>query len=235
MASSDKLALNNLIIEKAKTLGVSLAGITTISALLNSHSHKNYEFQLSAKVKSVIVLALTHKETEPKLDWWDGAGTAGNTRLENIAKNLKRFIKEELNTEARLLPYHPDGRGIFLKDAAVLAGLGIIGANNLVITPEFGPRIRLRALGVSSTLIPTGLKDFDPCATCHMPCRQVCPQNAFKDGFYQRMLCMNQMKKDEAKASKPAIIEVNGQLDPSSRYIRYCRACELACPVGKDT
>ncbi|MFX0064027.1 MAG: epoxyqueuosine reductase [Candidatus Hermodarchaeota archaeon] len=231
MTLSDKLALSSLIIEKAKSLGASLVGITDISTLFDSPSHKNYDFQLLAEVKSVIVLALAHKETEPRLDWWDGAGTAGNTRLESIAKNLKRFIKEELNTYSRLLPYHPGG-GLFLKDAAVLAGLGIIGANNLVITPEFGPRIRLRVLGVSSSLTITGSKDFDPCATCHMPCRQACPQNAFRDGFYNRALCMIQMKIDEARENN--IIEVNGQLDPPARYIRYCRACEFACPVGKD-
>ncbi|MFX1253628.1 MAG: epoxyqueuosine reductase [Promethearchaeota archaeon] len=231
MTLPDKLAFNNLITEKAKSLGASLVGITNIAALLNSPSHKDYKSQLLAEVKSVIVLALVHKKTEPRLDWWDGQGTAGNTRLENIARSLKRFITEELNIYSRLLPYHPE-RGIFLKDAAVLAGLGIIGANNLVITPEFGPRIRLRALGVSSSLTITGSKDFNPCATCHMPCRQACPQNAFRDGFYSKALCMIQMKIDEAREND--IFEVNEHLDPPTRYIRYCRACEFACPVGKD-
>jgi epoxyqueuosine reductase len=39
----------------------------------------------------------------------------------------------------RPLPYKVEEGGMFLKDAATLAGLGIIGKNNLLITPEFEP------------------------------------------------------------------------------------------------
>jgi len=95
----------------------------------------------------VLVLALVHDEGESELDWWDGErGTPGNRRLESIAKSLRQWLKEDLNSDAHLLPYHVEKGGIFLKDAAVLAGLGTIGMNNLLITPEFGPRVRLRAL-----------------------------------------------------------------------------------------
>ncbi len=97
--------------------------------------------------KSVLVLALVHKAAEPELDWWDAEGDSlGNRKLESIAKALRESLKEALNTTAHLLPYHVGKGGIFLKDASVLAGVGIIGMNNLLITPEFGPRIRLRAL-----------------------------------------------------------------------------------------
>jgi len=38
------------------------------------------------------------------------------------------------------LPYRVEQGGILLKDAAVLAGLGVTGKNNLVITPQLaGP------------------------------------------------------------------------------------------------
>jgi epoxyqueuosine reductase len=39
----------------------------------------------------------------------------------------------------RPLQYKVEEAGMFLKDAATLAGLGIIGKNNLLITPEFEP------------------------------------------------------------------------------------------------
>lgn len=128
------------------------------------------------------------------------------------------------------LPYHIEKGGIFLKDAAVLGGLGTIGVNNLLITPEFGPRVRLRALLLDLELVPTGPIEFSPCQSCNMPCRQACPQNAFSEGFYRRTLCMKQMEKDE---TNKIILGENVNKDQSTVYIRYCRACELACPVGK--
>jgi len=177
------------------------------------------------------VLALAHDETEPELDWWDGErGTPGNRRLESIAMSLRQWLKEDLNSNAHLLPYHVEKGGIFLKDAAVLAGLGTIGMNNLLITPEFGPRVRLRALLLDVDLAPAGPIDFAPCAGCAMPCRSACPQEAFKHGAYSRTLCNQQMKTDEANA---VIVEGGQEKDLPSKYIKYCRACEVVCPVRK--
>ena len=208
------------IIEKARSSGASLAGITTIASLQNSTSYEIYgKAEGPRGAKSVLVLALVHKAAEPQLDWWDAEGDSlGNRRLESIAKGLRKSLHEEFNTTAHLLPYHVGKEGIFLKDAAVLAGVGIIGMNNLLITPEFGPRVRLRALCLDVELEPTEPIDFAPCETCDMPCIQACPQEAFKDGTYKRVLCNKQMKIDEANRV--------------TAYIKYCRACELACPVG---
>jgi len=50
-----------------------------------------------------------------------------------------------------------------LKDAAVLAGLGCIGKNNLLLTPEYGSRVRLRAFTIDLVLPSTGPLPFDPC------------------------------------------------------------------------
>ncbi|CAB1081528.1 hypothetical protein D1AOALGA4SA_9178 [Olavius algarvensis Delta 1 endosymbiont] len=46
--------------------------------------------------------------------------------------------------------------GIFFKDSGVLAGLGSIGKNNLLVTPEYGPRIRVWPLLFDAELKPTG-------------------------------------------------------------------------------
>ena len=51
-----------------------------------------------------------------------------------------------MDVSAYPLPYHVKKGGLFLKDAAVLSGLGIIGKNNLLLHPAWGPRIRLRSI-----------------------------------------------------------------------------------------
>lgn len=207
-----------------------MAGIASVASLQKSPSYEIYgKSEWPRDPKSVIVLALIHDEAEPDLDWWDGKrGTPGNRRIESIANNLRQWLKEDLSSDAYLLPYDVEKGGIFLKDAAVLAGLGAIGMNNLIITPEFGPRVRLRALLLDVDLAPTGPIDFAPCAGCDMPCKWACPQEAFKSGSYSRTLCNEQMKRDEANT---VIVEEGQEKDVPSRYIKYCRACELACPI----
>ncbi len=222
------------VVEMAKSLGASLAGIARIADLKKSPSYEVYhntpyyggykKVEWPAEAKSVLVLALHHDPAEPELDYWDYKPyrTPGNRELMRIGKCLKQRLAEEYNINGRPLPYAVDKGGVLLKDAATLAGLGVIGKNNLLITPEYGPRLRLRALFLDVELNPATLLDFNPCESCDTPCQQACPQDAFKDGSFHRDLCNIQMEKDVAN-------EVIVEGDPKSNHIIYCRACELAC------
>ncbi len=223
------------IIEKAKTCGASLAGLADITSVLDSPSHRIYgNARFSADGNSLLVIALAHPTTEPSLDWWDRkyGGSPGDRTLMNVAGRLTECLREGFNVKAQPLPYHVEKGGIFLKDAAARAGLGVIGANNLLVTPEYGPCIRLRALCLGAKLTPTGPVDFSPCNSCDMPCRGACPQKAFTQGSYSRDLCMRQMSMDEANRG---IIEKEAGEGSARACVRYCRACELACPVGRES
>jgi epoxyqueuosine reductase len=257
------------IVEKAKEFGASLAGIADVEAVKNSPSHLLYgkldeyktvenietgeirpgEIVWPENAKSVIVIAVVHPEKEPELDWWrDGytGGTHGNQICMSINSKLSKWMEAEKGIKSTQLPYHIEHGGIFLKDAAVMAGLGCIGKNNMVVTPEYGPRVRLRAMLTNVVLHGTGPLDFDLCEECGMPCRSVCPQKAFerniysekkfglpmlpaRTGVYSRHLCNVQMERDDEKSEK---IVVAGQDEPG-KLVKYCRGCELACPIGK--
>ena len=219
------------IIDKAKSFGASLVGITHAVSLRNSPSDEVYghsgEFNGTL---SILVMALAHEAASPELDWWDntGGGTPGNRMLISISRNLVQWLMEH-EIQARDVPYHVEKGGIFLKEAAVLSGIGIVGRNNLLVTPEYGPRVRLRAVFIDMDLESTGLLDFNPCESCSMPCRKVCPRNAFISGFYSSSLCYQQMTDDEANA---VICEKSEYHESSRMCLKYCRSCELACPVG---
>ena len=224
------------IVEQARFLGASLAGVASVEALRHSSSYHAYHdicdrAEWPEEARSVLVLALAHDPSKPELDWWDirPGGTPGNHQLIRIATGLKQWLVKEVGLNGRPLPYGVDRGGIFLKDAAVLAGLGVIGKNNLLITAEFGPRVRLRALFLDATVEPGGPIDFDPCAACGMPCRRACPENAFRDGFYSRPLCRRQMAANEANRTIVGKRHAGGL---SLGAVRYCRACELACVVA---
>ena len=230
------------IIEKAKAVGASLAGIAGVASLKDSPSYEIYhrspyyegyeKVEWPVDAKSVLVVALVHESSRPELDWWDykPGRTPGNRQLMSITESLKQWTNSQFGIQARPLPYRIEQGGILLKDAATLAGLGTIGKHNLLVTPEFGSRLRLKALFLDVDVEPTGPIDFAPCEGCDMPCRQACPQQAFREGSYSRALCDLQMGKDEANE----VTIKKGKSDDSPYRVRkYCRACELACPVAQ--
>jgi epoxyqueuosine reductase len=258
------MAIGKRIIETAMENGATLAGIASMEAIKVSASHtiyikmgdyagigtvkddalqENQLFTWPDSVKSVLVIGLSHPEDEPELDWWDGRGTPGNRILIDIIKRTSQQIENSLKVKTSKLHYYVEKGGIFLKDAAVLAGFGCIGKNNMLITPSNGPRIRLRALFLDAEIHPTGPIAFDPCADCKVYCRRVCPENAMdekaaifksiefsdrlpgRDGTYNRELCNVRMEKDVAESPK----NKDGKLST----IKYCRKCEIVCPAGK--
>ena len=64
--------------------------------------------------------------------------------------------------------------------AAVAAGLGEIGWNNLCLTPEFGPRQRLITVMTNAPLQPSPMYSGEPlCDKCKL-CEKHCPAQAFE-------------------------------------------------------
>jgi epoxyqueuosine reductase len=257
------------IIAQAKAFGADLAGIARVADLKDSPSHwlseimpdfegvgthpsdrqKRGIVQWPEGAKSAIVIAVAHRRSQPELDWWihsTGKGnTAGNRRLMDVIGKLADWLEHKTDMRCFRLPYNIEKGGIYLKDAAVLAGLGCIGMNNLVITPQFGPRQRIRVMLVNAVLPSTGTMDFDPCNGCDMPCRKVCPQQAFnrpvysratygrqtlpgRTGVYDRFRCNEQMLVDEANGETVD----SGKKGAVVRRVKYCRRCEMACPIG---
>ena len=261
------MELGKWIIDAAIENGATLAGIASMEALKVSASHtiyprmgdysgigtvkdeddlqNNQMFNWPDTVRSVLIIGLSHPEDKPELDWWDGRGTAGNRILIDILKRTSRLIESNLNLKTHKLHYYVEKGGVFLKDAAVLAGFGCIGKNNMLLSPSYGPRIRMRALFIDSDICPTGPISFDPCADCKVYCRIVCPENAMadktpmftsiniseglpgRDGFFNREICNIRMEKDVSESR-------NRRFEKQSP-IKYCRKCELICPVGKKS
>ncbi|MDM8555336.1 epoxyqueuosine reductase [Desulfococcaceae bacterium HSG7] len=279
------------IIEKAKLSGASIAGVANVESLKVSPSHQIYpkigmnleahwenlkddtktgEVTWPSDAVSVVVIGVEHNADKPELDWFDGKGTPGNRVLIRINKKLSEWIENTFSVKTYKLPYFIEKGGIFLKDAAVMAGLGCIGKNNLVITPEYGPRVRFRSILMNREVEVTEPIEFNPCEDCIQPCRKACPVKAFQNtvyseealgqsilpginGTYNRVTCNLRMKKAIEKAvdvipvsdkeHQDIKLTINAFEDSvasplidhkeSDYSVKYCRRCELSCPVGK--
>ena len=283
--------LTERIVEKAKSLGASAVGVADVGRLKASPSHRispkigmglevrwrdapddfvPAEVDWPAGAVSAVVIGVSHPTGEPELDWYDGKGTPGNRALITIVRELSDWLKGSFSLTTYRPPYFIDSGGVFMKDAAVLAGLGSVGKNNLVITPKHGPRIRWRVLLLDHAAKATGPVEYDPCDGCNQPCRTACPVGAFEataydapalgqaqlpgtDGTYDRITCNTKMAQDVEDAAKALAMSEEGRKDLAStmnafeeavialplaggeaRYgVKYCRRCELSCPVGR--
>jgi epoxyqueuosine reductase len=141
--------LNNLL-KKALDLGASIAGTLRADQLEDCPSARAAGPQgFRTFTGTIVVLGLYHDPEQPEMDWWEeGRGTPGDRMLRSIARELSVWLHDKHGIAAHDIPYQVYDGGIYLKDAAVMAGLGCIGRNNLVLTPEYGPRVRFRALWV---------------------------------------------------------------------------------------
>ncbi len=240
---TDGNRIEKTIVAKAKELGASLAGIATVDDLRASRSYEIYDqspyydeykgVKWEEAHRSVLVWALAHPPDQPVLDWWSlkvPGFTPGNRVLRKLSRRLRLWLGEELGITALSLPYQIEYGGAFLKDSAVLAGLGVIGRNNLLVTPEFGSQHRLRGIFMEAELEPTGpIADFDPCNGCDLPCHRACPRDAYRSGSYERSICKTEM--DQNDADMEILDGPTMGIDKECEVIKYCRACELACPV----
>lgn len=181
---------------------------------------------------SLLILAMHHPKENPELDWFDRGNTSGNRWLTKISKILVKWLHDTHGIKAQALPYQVEKGGVYLKDAACMAGLGVIGKNNLLIHPRWGPQVRLRSVLIQDYLPPSiPLENFNPCYQCPMPCRSACPEDAFAQGRYHRPSCMLQLESDRANQIES---DREGADGAPHLVTAWCRRCEFACPVGTD-
>lgn len=283
--------LTEAVVEKATSLGASAVGVADIEPLKASPSHRispkigmglevrwrdarddivPVQVQWPPDAVSAVVIGVSHPADQPELDWYDGKGTPGNRTLIRIVKELSGWLKDAFSFTTHQPPYFIESGGVFMKDAAVLAGLGTVGKNNLVITPKYGPRIRWRVLLLDHRAKATGPVEYHPCDGCDERCRMACPVGAFDemaydastlgqsqlpgtDGTYDRVTCNTKMAQDAEDAARTLATSEEKRKDlaammnafegaaialpptggQASYGVKYCRRCELSCPVGR--
>jgi len=112
------------------------------------------------------------------------------------------------------------------RHAAVAAGLGEFGLNNLVFTPQYGPLQRLVSVITSAELEPDPLyagKQLCLGESCGV-CKKLCPNECFGDVTEYECagarVCVYTIRKDRC-----------GKFDDPER-LRCTRQCLMKCPVA---
>jgi len=204
------------ILDYVKKLGADLAGVCPYNDETRELIKREH-LQDKRDIKSIIVVGV--HIADPYLDMWSyfdemrPLSPADEFLAHIITMACLKLEKEGFHSIPLLYST------LYLKDAASHAELGVIGRNNLLVTPEFGPRVRLRALLTESELPVSDISLENPCDDCDSPCIKACPANAFASGRYDRDTCYGYAK--------------SNLMQISSHTYLWCRECELSCRVGK--
>lgn len=153
-----------------------------------------------------------------------------------------KFAYEALVARAALLALDLIARGIRaepltfadsaslvdLREAAVRAGLGVRGLNGLVVTRDFGPRVRFGAVFVEPRLPPDAPVPDYYCASCSI-CLNRCPTGAVTPWAFDRSLCVAEF--DPSPEMQARQKRETTQITPFTRL--QCNLCISSCPIGK--
>ncbi len=169
----------------AKLYGASLVGVAAYNPLW-MQVNKRLDLtplEMPDGVKYVIVGAIEMDElgiaTSPEAPAGAATGT-GYSRMAFVSATLAEFIRNLSYTAV------PAGNNVGLSvPMAIDAGLGQLGRHGLLITPEYGPRVRLFKVFTDLPLIPDKPIDFGVTKFCRgcKRCAEVCEVDAisFKD------------------------------------------------------
>jgi epoxyqueuosine reductase len=105
--------------------------------------------------------------------------------------------------------------------AGYYAGLGRVGWNHTLLTPEYGPRLRLVSVLTELELEGDSMMAEEICTKCLL-CRKICPSGALS-GDRRSML---------AKMDKQLCLQHSHRLRQAFR--NPCGFCTKVCPVGRD-
>jgi epoxyqueuosine reductase QueG len=159
-----------------------------------------------------------------------------NRHLDRAAQVIARFLEERghkaVGFDAGAGFYHEAGKtperfaGDFShKHAAVACGLGRFGLNNLVLSPRWGPRIRLATILTNAELRYNNPLDENTCPAheCEK-CVQICPVHAL-DGWETRYDPETGWQMNKRACYEYIFTTLRGQ---------RCGLCIKACPVGLE-
>ncbi len=150
-------------------------------------------------------------------------------RLDEIASRLSLWLEEQgfeaIPVSARFM-YMDLISGVFRGDlshkhTAMLAGLGEIGLNTLLINPKYGTRLLLASVVTNAPLTPdTPFSEVLCLGSKCLKCVNACPVNAIsKSGDIDKLKCARHYRQ-------------YADLYYESWGLYFCRECRKVCPIS---
>ncbi|MGE5417927.1 MAG: epoxyqueuosine reductase [Acidobacteriota bacterium] len=222
-------SLRNQIKDNARNLGADLVGVASVDRFADA-PNGFHPTDIMPQAKTVIVLAKAFPKevliNKRRLTSYTNVFGGLVARLDSIALEIANYI-EELGFRAYPVPTDDPytswdeenlhGRGdLSHRHAAVAAGLGILGKNTLLVTPQYGNRVYLTSIITNLEIEPDSLLEGGLCPEECRICLDACPAGALDGTTVIQKLCRPQMSATLPRGFK----------------IYACWECRRVCPVG---
>ena len=262
---------------KSRALGIDLVGIAD-GKVMDAHPPDPANPLRPSDISDydadrVIVLGKRHNLGSTRLTRWDERHKYYNdelniTVLEEASLELVLWLEDQGYPALIIPPTHVDPWSysgdpdapldtiLSLTHAAVEAGLGTLGLNQQLLTPEFGPRVVLSAV-LSSVPIEADAKREDAlclgpsCGRCLLACPgdvighwdrdwQACNRLRSPHGFHaltehvEKIIDEPDVEKKKDMLRSPEQFYLWQSILRGAGVVTGCRRCQDVCPVGED-
>ena len=213
--------------ETAQTNGACLVGFADISRL---------ELPITLKYPFAICFAICHSDETvdrlPNDDLWNEMSSSLTEKAGVIYQEIQGLLESwgyrysRIPSTTRIDELPVPGEQLPQKTVATLSGLGWIGKSSLLITPDYGPRIRLGTLLTDMPLETATPTTQSMCEDCRA-CVDVCPVRAIRGNNWTQDTSRNELLDvswcyDHLWSAKPA-----------TGRRQLCGLCLKVCPAGQ--
>lgn len=227
------LTENTALPDLISKLDVSAAGIASLAEWKGTKLEET-ALRLLPQARSVVILAM--EVAQEVLDLGSTERITGAASLNDLVTSDANYLYGRLTKAAhdiartsrsiglKALPLPAQGcpqdrrflEAVFsYKHAGQAAELGKIGWHSLLITPDFGPRVRLSACLTEAELEPTHTTMAIECESCGI-CLNNCPAGALAEPQAGKQYAIN-------KFACSAFVKASGS----------CNQCMQVCPAGR--
>jgi len=231
--------LNTEIRSIVKLWGADFCGIADLTPAGNFISDQggdgvaNYPFAVSVGIalSHAIVDQMPNRSQRAVSVSYQNQYNVTNQRLDLIANHISSLIQQQgfLAYPIPAAERSDDQRicAVFShKLAAHLAGLGWIGKNCLLVTPEVGPRARWVSILTDAPLQAAGKPVEDRCGDCR-ECVDICPVSAFTGKAFK------ETEPREARYDAGKCARYFMKMREQKPRMDVCGLCLYACPHGR--
>ena len=190
-----------------------------------------YSISLASHYADSIVDLLEMHEDEGMLFYFQQHNRSISDHLEYAAHRIAIFLSDNghrsMVVPGRGKGYREGVPGIISHKAlANISGMGTMSDSGMIVTREYGPRVRLCSM---LTDLELPLQPLDPgtdyCLHCGR-CRDACPVGAIGEGRFDPHL------PDETYTEHDRCAEYRSER-AKRLGTRFCNLCMAACPVGR--